>query len=175
MLRVTQILKTCGLIDDEWSSEEAMLRGTYVHEACALDNAGRLNDETLDPIIAPYVQSYRVWLVEMEPELLATEEEVRYEAMGYLGHLDLRIRLRGRHIVVDLKTGGPAPWHRFQLALYALAWAAQNPEQPLPGRAALYLSKDGARPTFVEFTDRKDFDRAKALVTVAYIKQEAAA
>ncbi len=172
LLRVTNVIKLNGLIDESFSNEAAMLRGTYAHEACALDVKGDLDEASIDESVMPFVESERIFRREVQPKTHAQELKVVNEAMGYKGTLDWECCFKDSNWILDRKTGLAASWHRYQVALYALAWAAQNPGQPMPRRAALYLSHEGKRPNFVEFTDRRDFDRAKALVTVAYIKLE---
>ncbi|MBU1082470.1 MAG: hypothetical protein KKB59_18435, partial [Spirochaetes bacterium] len=56
---VTGILKAEGFIDDRFYDEYSRTRGTYVHKATHLDDTGELDEETLDPVIAPYVEGWR--------------------------------------------------------------------------------------------------------------------
>ena len=56
---VTGILKDEGFIDTTWYDDYGRTRGHYVHKARLLDDRGELNEETLDPIIAPYVEAWR--------------------------------------------------------------------------------------------------------------------
>jgi len=172
MLRVTEIIRLNGLIDASWSGDFAMRRGTAIHQATALDDLGDLDESSVDPEVAPYLASWRTWKAQTRIEFEAIELPVEHEAMGYRGTLDRIMLLAGLgRAVVDLKTGQPAAWHSIQLALYAMAWAAQR-GAATPRRMAIYLSAEGRAPAIAEYSDRCDFDRAKALVTVAHMKTE---
>lgn len=56
---VTTILKEEGIIDtrfyDDWSRD----RGSMIHLATAYDDRGELDESTLDPVIAPYLEAWR--------------------------------------------------------------------------------------------------------------------
>ncbi|HOD97842.1 MAG TPA: hypothetical protein PLT63_03610 [Syntrophales bacterium] len=56
---VTQILKAEQLIDtrfyDDWSRD----RGSMIHLATHYDDMGELDEETLDPVIRPYLEAWR--------------------------------------------------------------------------------------------------------------------
>lgn len=56
---VTGILKAEGFIDDRWFTEEARERGSFVHLARHLDDMGELDEESLDPVIVPYLEAWR--------------------------------------------------------------------------------------------------------------------
>src|SRR3990167_9044696 len=89
--------------------------------------------------------------------------------MGYRGTLDRIVRMDAGLFVIDLKGGQAAPWHPYQTALYALAYQAEI-GGPTQLRACVYLHAEGKRPRFVLHRDRHDFDRAKAIITVAHMK-----
>lgn len=167
LIHVTEALRIVGLVDCDWADEWAMDRGTAVHQALALDATGELDDTSLDPRIAGYIAAGRKFFREVNPEILAVEESIEHPTMGYCGRLDYRIMLHGpgTEAVLDVKTGGPASWHPYQLAGYALGFS-----RPMK-RFALYLSGEG-KYKLQEFKDRGDFERFKAIITVAYILRE---
>ncbi len=172
VLRVTEAIKLCGLIDDEWANEFALKRGTYVHEVTALDDLGDLDERSVDPVhVFPHLESYRLWRDLQKPEILRVEYEVANEAMGYRGRLDRLLKLHGLLYVVDIKSGAPSDWHPYQTALYAMAYAAEH-GGATPARACLYTRSDAKIAKFEVHKDRRDFERAKALITVAHLKRE---
>src|SRR3989338_2196847 len=61
---VTQILKSAGLIDDQWFTEAARRRGQYVHEAAQYLDEEDLNWENVDPILQPYLRAYEKFKAE---------------------------------------------------------------------------------------------------------------
>jgi hypothetical protein len=56
---VTQLLKEAGIIDYEGVDEYYRLRGTYVHEACALYAQGWLDWSSLSSDILPFVENFK--------------------------------------------------------------------------------------------------------------------
>jgi len=135
---VTQILKSVGLIDDRWFNDHACTRGSYVAEATAYDDRGILDFASLDDEIKPYVIQWRRFLAESKAEVLEVERRVFDEAHWYAGTFD-RILSMPRNswpVLIDIKTGGPAPWHKLQTAAYA----ATQREYML--RGSVYLSPD---------------------------------
>jgi hypothetical protein len=121
---VTDILKAAGLIDSTWFNPLARDRGTALHLATALVDDRDLDRSSLDPSIVGCVEAYEKFLSEMAPTILATEEAVEHLAFRYCGTLDRRVILTTapdfhRAGVLDLKRGGPAPWHPVQLSAYA--------------------------------------------------------
>jgi hypothetical protein len=165
MLRVTEALTLAGLVDAQWFTEASSARGTAVHAACALDDAGDLDESTVHPAVAPYLSGWRRFRAEMQPEILTIEEGVRHEPYRYRGTLDRRMKLRGIEGVGDIKTGAPLASHPIQLAAYALTF-----DRPL-ARWGIYLREDGSY-RIEECRDRRDFDVWKAVITVANFIQE---
>ena len=171
LLSVTRAIKICGFIDRDGLTDPFFLeRGTVIHEECKLIARRDPTAKTsfFFNLVSPHVQSFERWVELEKPEFLETEFEVKNEPMGYVGHLDALVRLKGKLWIIDYKAGGEEIWHPRQTALYALAWCANNPGKPTPNRGGLYLKKDGSLPKLHEHVDRRDFDRAKSIITVAY-------
>lgn len=122
LLSVTTVLRDVGLIDPQWFTEEARLRGEYVHTCVALHHEGTLDNATVDPMIEPYFAGYLLFLAEtgFAPELV--EEQVHNEALGLAGTLDLLGRLPahppGSKDLIDVKSGHIPPTVGLQLAGY---------------------------------------------------------
>lgn len=171
LINVTRAIKVCGFIDRDGLTDPFFLdRGTAVHEECrkiAKRDPSAKTSFFFD-LAAGHVQSFERWLALEKPEILEAEYEVTNEAMAYVGHLDLLCRLKGRLTIIDYKCGGEEIWHPRQTALYALALQSMNPGKPTPDRGGLYLKKDGSTAKFVPHADRRDFERSKAIITVAY-------
>jgi len=156
--RVTQILKGAGLIDTTWFTDYGRDRGTALHLATEYLDRGDLDKDSLDPAIAPMVDSYRLFLKEVQPEILSVEEEVENPLSHYRGRLDRRVRVGRWTGILDIKSGGPADWHAIQLAAYAGCF---------PGpmhRWGLYLSDTGYR--LIEYKDRGDWPVFVAALTL---------
>lgn len=170
MLRVTECIRLCGLMDLERADEFALKRGEYVHKAIKAFCRGTLVEESIDAEhVAPRLESFRAWLRQSGAKVADTELEVYNEAMGYRGTLDALVSVNGRLYVVDWKNGAAQAWHGLQVGGYAMAWVAEH-GGPTPARANLYLDSEGKPATFVERKDRADFDVWKAVITLANFK-----
>lgn len=145
LLSVTNLLTEAGLIDKRWFNEEAALRGTYVHAAVVMHHDGDLAEESLDPVLQPYVAAYFKFLAESGFVLDAIEERVFDEALGCAGTLDLRGLFPDTPPnvtnIIDIKTGNIPSWVGWQTAGYARMLPASV--QPSRRRWALNLRADG--------------------------------
>lgn len=167
---VTSILRSVGLIDTEWVSDEGLIRGTYVHQAIQFDNEGDLDESTLAPEIRLKVEAYRKWKNEMRVEVLGCELHVFHPHLYYCGTMDLHARVQGAPYIIDLKSGTPQRWHRLQTAAYALAHQAQKgPKAERLPRAALYLQDGDYRWT--PHPHPFDYDGWKAALTLRNWKE----
>jgi len=170
MLRVTEALSLVGLIDTTFLTEHGRDRGTAVHETIALDCRGDLDEDSVDPEVRPYLESWRRYQRESGDAfvVLESECEVTHGGFGYVGHIDLIVKcLAAPRLILDLKCGAPARWHRLQLAGYALADADMT-RGPTAARGCLYLDGEGKAAKFVKYGDRRDFDLFKAVITLAH-------
>jgi hypothetical protein len=160
---VTGILKSLGLIR-EGGDDYYLKRGEYVHEATALDDAGRLDESTLDPVILPYVIAWRKFRADAYFVPTKTELVVGSAIHQFGGTLDRIGTMGGRRWLLDLKTGAPEPWHQLQAALYAVA-AEECGEPRGLLRGAVYLRSDGTY-NLKPYPD--EADRAYALAAVRF-------
>lgn len=170
---VSKILHAAGLIDATWLSEEALKRGSIVHQTIEFyltPEEGELNEDNLHPNVAGYLKAFK----KAERELgLKVERDGRgqpfveyktlHPMLGYAGTIDYVGRRGGEEavpIIVDIKSGSPDDWHPIQLAAYALTFTETRVL-----RANLYVQADGNYRWF-ERTDRKDFDLWKAALVI---------
>lgn len=167
---VTAVLKANGFIDDRYFTEQATLRGTFVHQARQYLDEGTLDESTIDPQIAGYVTAYRKWLDECQVGPVVLNETVLGDpTLRLAGTIDFA-RYIGPHLsVVDVKSGLPQVWHRLQLAAYA-ELAKRALHHAVIRRFGLYLRKDGTY-SFLLYPDRHDWDTFKAALTVAQFKR----
>jgi hypothetical protein len=142
---VTRVLKTAGIVNERFfTSDEARDRGAAVHELCERYAQGRRVDaggRRLDSL--EYVNAFALWLHKTGAYAVSTETTVDHVIDGfrYCGRYDLLAEIRGRRVLVDIKTGSAAKWHFIQLMAYALA---VKPDMAM----ALYLKASG------EFVER---------------------
>jgi len=79
---VTGILLAEGFIDASFYTEHGRTRGTYVHTARHLDDAGELDESTVDPVIAPYLAAWRAF--KRESGFIIEKSEVPMASSLYL-------------------------------------------------------------------------------------------
>jgi hypothetical protein len=119
---VTQVLDACGFYRYFGNgNDDALDRGTVVHQCCELLDLGRLDESTVEPELAGYLDAYREAKRELGLEFLAIEAPL--SGTGYAGTPD-RIGARrdsNRIVIMDIKTteGEPLAHWRLQTAAYA--------------------------------------------------------
>lgn len=174
LMHVTEAIRLVGLSDSVERIDPFYLdRGKAVHHGTHLIDLGRLKPESpqVSEEIRGRLASFVDWKARAQAVFLKREEKVINAAMGYEGTLDWRGFVNAAHFIIDIKASLNCieDWHRYQTALYALGWCAMNPGKPTPRRAALYLHPDGGLAKFIEHRDRIDLERAKGIMTTAYI------
>jgi len=144
ILSVTQVLKAAGWIDTRYMTEQARDRGTAVHEATEDMDTWDTDWYDTAELVRGYAMAYQRWLDCMRPEIVGIEQMVYGHAGAagrsyeYCGRYDRLARMaRYPWLVVDIKSGPPAPWHRIQGVAYAIA------EGSGAWPACLYLRKNG--------------------------------
>lgn len=163
---VTQIMQKTGIIDTRWYNDQAMIRGTYVHEACHYLDEDDLDVDGLSPDIAPYVHAYIDFKKNSGfiPKLI--EQRVYSRTHGFAGTLDRIGILNGRMVLIDLKSGYMPGWVGIQTAAYQIAVTemcllGELPKELLPTACfGLQLKKDGKYSLSKELSDpmnRQDF------------------
>lgn len=143
LIGVTSALSAAGFIDSRWHTDEAAMRGSYVHAAIALLHEDDLDVASLDEQIGPYVCAYQRFVQETGFVRVAWEQRVYDATLGYAGTLDLRGSFPKDtwHDVIDIKTGASPKWVGYQTAAYKRALPADI--RNMCRRWCLQLSDDG--------------------------------
>ena len=134
-------------------------RGSRVHAVCAANLLGVWHQPVTEEI-AGYVESFRRWADLAVESVSAVEPEMEDAALGYCGHIDaiLRIKGDGCESVADIKTPAVCmlTW-RAQLAAYRNL--AEVNGHTISRVFSLRLDKDGGRAKVDEYTGtvRADF------------------
>ena len=137
---VSAILQGAGLVTGSaYYTPESANRGKRIHRATEhLDLFGELPEP--EDEIRPYLDAYARFLDESQFSLDRIEDRV-YGKLDtgeeWAGTYDRSGVLRGRLVILDIKTGAKAKWHPAQLAGYALA------DGRSAGTGNLYLKKTG--------------------------------
>jgi len=123
----------------------AATRGTAVHYACELLDVGELDEASVDPRIAGYVDAYRKFCLDFSPSWDIIELPMYHKTLMYAGTPDRRGEIDGASVVVDLKSiVTEMPAVQIQLTGYDMMIGSQDEEwSPADELLALYLKPDG--------------------------------
>jgi len=156
---VTSIIKACGLMSTQWSSQWHMDRGTAVHRAVHLLEIDDLDPASVEPIIEPYLDAWKAFKLETDYQGHEYEQIVYHPTYQYAGTLDQTGVLNGRTCLIDLKTGSHQSWWSIQCSAY-------NAVAKMQDRYSLELHDNG-KYKLIQHKDKRDFQRFLACLTVA--------
>lgn len=160
---ITQVLSSTGLIHSEWFTEEAAWRGSVVHRCCELLDEGTLDEDTIDPVAAPYLAAWKRFR-EAKYFGIHCRELPLYSVEGYAGIPDRVITVDGSLAVIELKTGPVYPWVALQLAAQANFF-----ERPTTFRRIAVRLQPNGKPSIKEFPQsqfHRDIDIFRAALKV---------
>jgi len=123
--QVLSILQDFGAVPADVLAAAAEF-GTHVHQACALDNSGALDEASLDPALAPYLTQWRRFLTESGATVLASELRVFHGGLHYAGTLDVLAEWRGQRCIIAIKTGQVPRTVGAQTEAYRMAYQSQE-------------------------------------------------
>ena len=140
----SQIIHDMGLTSFPPGIDWQMTRGTHVHRATQLYDEGDLEEDSLDPVIMPYLKAYKRFKTETLFAPHHIEEPMYHPSYLYAGTVD-RIGAFGvsdSHLaLVDIKSGSPYPAVSLQCAAYTEMAKANS--IPVRRAFAVYLKPDG--------------------------------
>ncbi|MCK4248693.1 MAG: PD-(D/E)XK nuclease family protein [Candidatus Omnitrophica bacterium] len=168
----TSIISATGMSNLYCHDEYAALRGKHAHTACHLWDIGTLCENTVDPVILPYLNSYRKLRASRPEEVFESELLVCSELFHFAGTLD-RIMTDGKWFDLwDLKTGAFDVAHELQTAAYALAWQEMSGER-IRDRYGIHLKANGSIAKMVKhkrLNSKAVF--LAGLTTITWLKNE---
>lgn len=118
---VTEVLRAVGIIENSpYLKESGLTRGRYVHKMIYLEHRGRLDHQTVDERLKPYLVAWRKFLSDTGAKVLAGEQIVHSEQLMIAGTYDLMIEFPGVSypFIFELKTNTRPIWTPAQLAFY---------------------------------------------------------
>ena len=137
---ISEILKSNGLMDTSFMTEDGRDRGHAVHMACHFLDEGDLDYSTVDPAITGWVSAYQKFLLENKVTWRLIETPIAHAGFWFAGTPDREGSLNGRDAIVEIKSGAKNP-------VTALQTAAQEilmpPAKGMRDRIGLHLRKDG--------------------------------
>ncbi len=149
---VTSILKEAGLING-YGSDWYLHRGTAIHKATEFYDRGTLDEDTIDPQIAGYLESWKRFRLDQDYQPTYYELSFSDPVLLYAGTLD-------RLPLIDLKSGAFAPWHVLQLAAYWNLIRVNMGQSHCLTPMGIYLDEDGRPPkvrTYTQTEMRQEF------------------
>lgn len=120
--------------------------GTAVHKAAELDDADDLDEDSVDPAVAPYLKAWRKFRAETGARILHSERQLGSRALRFAGTLD-RVAILPRLTqsttwLLDLKTSTQIDaWVGVQLAAYRLL--LEEADESVDALGAVQLLPDG--------------------------------
>ena len=166
---VTQVLELAGLVDKRWFTDFARDRGTYVHQLLELHDTGDLDEASIDPQLAPYLDAWTAACRDLGARWSHVEHRMADATLGVAGTLDRFGVLAGKPTIADIKTGAAEDYIGIQLAGYAYLAELTGlaPSARRVRRVGVFLKSDGSY-RLVEYADRTDLDVFRAALTVAH-------
>lgn len=146
-------------IDSDAALNEAKARGTAVHAAL---EAWNLERKVLVPggPHAGYIEALRSALLDLRPEVTSAEGMVASVEHRYAGRFDFTARIKGHHVLVDLKTSkriNPLSMY-LQLEGYEVARREMGLD-PTDYRLVLQVGADGSYTVGESTATAEDFLR----------------
>lgn len=153
---VTQVLGLANLYEFVNANllERAARFGTAVHKATELYDQGKLNTDTLDIALVPYLNGWKKFLRDTQFHVIHNELLVHSD-MGYAGTLDRIGLIRGKLTLLDIKTTSVVPkTTALQLAAYKYAFEEMQTRK-IDQCLCCQLKPDNYR--LVEYNNPSDF------------------
>lgn len=123
--QVLSILQDWGRVDQSVLDAAASF-GSHVHQAIELANKGILDEDALDPALAPYLAQWRSFLTESGASLIDSELMVYHRGLQYVGTLDVVADWKGQLCIIDIKTGAVPRTVGAQTEAYRRAYESQE-------------------------------------------------
>ncbi len=165
----TDVIKSEGLIDTGYMTEEARWRGKCVHRGIELFVKNELDWDTVDESIIGHLRSFEKLIAVTGFEVVGAEEALFDDAFGCIP--DVWGILNGFRVVIELKTGAVPKWAAIQTALQARALRNEG-KFDAAKRFGLRLMPDGSLAKLVPFENPADERRALGMVDSFHWKVE---
>ena len=140
---VPSVTKILRFVTRAYMDTDAADRGTFIHEATALDDQDDLYWEGVPEELLGYLHAWRAFLEQEQFTVSVPQIERRtdHPRWRYAGRIDRLGILGDDPALIDIKTGQPEDWHALQSAAYADALEAEG--EFVPVRGCVYLAVDG--------------------------------
>ncbi len=140
---VSEILSGAGLSNFSMVNrrmlEIAQERGENVHLACEYYDRGILDESTVDPDLAGYVDGWKAFVADYKPKFKMIEEKLCNLDLWFAGTMDRVATIKCKQTIIDIKTGVKSKAHEVQLGAYSFFKEMKN----VKAAWTVYLSKTG--------------------------------
>jgi hypothetical protein len=164
----TDIVKSEGLIDTDFMTEDCRWRGKAIHEGIKLINHDDLDWDTVEPVVAGYLRSYETFLKHSGFKVVGCEVPFMSTALACCCIPDVFGYLNNRLTVVELKSYKVPAWAAIQTMIQKLA--LQESGFAIERRFGLELKADGRISNLIPFEDRNDEYLTKSMAATFHWK-----
>ncbi len=161
---LTSTIDEAGLMGN-YGSEWYLDKGTAVHLATELWDKGILDEATVDPQIAGYLESWKRFRKDQNYTPIKIEYQIYHPELMVGTKID-------RLPLLDIKSGPQAPWHVLQVAFQ---WITLKIDQdsllwPLPSWIPknVYLDPDGGSPKIKTYQPHELREAFKVYASMLY-------
>lgn len=121
---VNEILRSTGLVNMDYFTEEGAARGKRRHALVEAYDEDRVDWSGVEAEDSYILVGYQEFLDDTGFVVRANELPLYHSVLQYAGTLDKMGELGGKTYVLDVKTGSSlGSWAKIQVAMYALAYA----------------------------------------------------
>lgn len=151
----------------DWILERKAEIGSFVHYATELYDQGTLDEGTLSPLLAPYVEAWKAFRRAHTGRIHAVEPKLFHHGHGYAGQPDRCMQIDSDYDVLEIKTTA----NLFNAVGVQLMAQKHLLEAAMPGvrigrRIAIQLKADGTY-RLREYKDPHDWPTFIALLSIA--------
>jgi len=151
LISVTQAI---SVLDTRWRDPWYLERGRLIHLATAYYDRNELDESTVDPQIAPYIESYIKFRMNTDFEPTLIEQQLYHPQYFYAGTLDRQGSLNGNQAIIDIKSGVRVDVDELQETAY---WElCRSNKIPIKKLFDLYLKGNGSMPSLVPVENPKN-------------------
>lgn len=178
---VTDILDVMGMYRNDDNIPKGQVdfylrRGSAVHSATAMFDRGTLDESSVDPLIAPYLEAWKAFRREVGGDMLHIELFMASDVLDYCGTLD---RIVGPSLIypgkllLDIKTSEAAVTTRLQTCGYLKLCEFLRLYEPGElKRGAVALKSNGRYAVELYDDDARDMAAWQACMTLAAWKRK---
>jgi hypothetical protein len=158
---LTSTIAEAGIISN-WGSEWYLTKGTAVHLATELWDKGTLDESTVDPQIVGYLESWK----QFRKDQHYTPSHIEYT----IYHPELLVATKiDRLPLLDIKSGGPEPWHILQVAFQRECLRIHKMDEKFRMNPMdVYLDPDGRSPTIKVYKTSEMMEAFKVYASMLY-------